>query len=104
MSCTLIVLQGRAYLEGQRRCHNRGVGWADWYRTWINDGTFDRILERLQVRLNAEGLMDLGTWFADSTNVKASRAAAERLAVFRRVRDEIQARVEGDLMNGEAKT
>jgi len=47
-----------------------------WFRTWTNDGTFDRILERLQVRLNAEGLMDLGTWVADSTNVRASRAAA----------------------------
>ena len=46
------------------------------YRTCSNDGTFDRILQRLQVRLNAEGLMDLGTWFADSTNVRASRPAA----------------------------
>ena len=25
-----------------------------WYRIWTNDGTFDRILERLQVRLKAE--------------------------------------------------
>ena len=49
---------------------------ALWYRTWTNDGTFERILERLQVLLNAEGLMDLGTWFADSTNLRASRAAA----------------------------
>ena len=46
------------------------------YRTWTKDGSIDRILERLQIRLNAEGLMDLGTWFADSTNVRASRAAA----------------------------
>ena len=47
-----------------------------WYRTWTNDGTFDRILERLQVRLKAEGLMDLDTWFVDSTHVRASRVAA----------------------------
>ena len=47
-----------------------------WYRTWTNDGTFDRILERLQVRLKEEGLVDLDTWFVDSTNVRASRAAA----------------------------
>ena len=33
-------------------------------------------MERLQVLLNAEGLMDLGTWFADSTDVRASLAAA----------------------------
>ena len=47
-----------------------------WYRTWTNDGTFDRILERLQVRMRAEGLMDLDTWFVDSTHVRASRVAA----------------------------
>ena len=47
-----------------------------WYRIRTNDGTFDRILERLQVRLTAEGLLDLDTWFVDSTNVRASRAAA----------------------------
>ncbi len=47
-----------------------------WYRIWTNDGTFDRILERLQVRLNAQGLLDLDTWFVDSTVVRASRAAA----------------------------
>jgi transposase len=46
------------------------------YRIWTIDGTFDRILERLRVRLNAEGLLDLDTWFVDSTHVRASRAAA----------------------------
>jgi transposase len=49
-----------------------------WYRTWTNDGTFDRILERLQARLNAQGLLDLDTCIVDSTTVRASRAAAER--------------------------
>jgi hypothetical protein len=43
------------------------------YRIWTIDGTFDRILERLRVRLNAEGLLDLDTWFVDSTTVRASR-------------------------------
>jgi hypothetical protein len=33
-------------------------------------------LERLQVRLNAQRLVDLHTWFVGSTNVRASRAAA----------------------------
>ena len=47
-----------------------------WYRIWTNDGTFVRILERLQVRLTAEGLLDFDTWFVDSKNVRASRAAA----------------------------
>jgi transposase len=47
-----------------------------WYRIWTNGGAFDRILERLQVRLKAEGLVDLDTWFIDLKNVRASRAAA----------------------------
>jgi transposase len=47
-----------------------------WYRLWTNDGTFDRILERLQVWLNAEGLLDFDTWFVDSTNVRASLRAS----------------------------
>jgi len=49
-----------------------------WYRIWTNDGTFDRILERLQVRLNAEGLLDLDTWFVDSTNVRRPETRRER--------------------------
>jgi transposase len=46
------------------------------YRIWTIDGAFDRILERLQVRMKAEGLVDLDAWFIDSTIVRASRAAA----------------------------
>jgi transposase len=47
-----------------------------WYRIWTNDGTLDRILERLQVWLSAKGLLDSNAWFVDSTIVRASRAAA----------------------------
>jgi transposase len=32
-----------------------------WYRIWTNDGTFDRILARLQDQLNAQELVDLDT-------------------------------------------
>jgi hypothetical protein len=42
----------------------------------MNDGNFDRILEWLQARLDADGLLDLDTWFVDATSVRASRAAA----------------------------
>jgi len=38
-------------------------------RDWRDDGTFDRILERLHIRLNQEGLIDLDTWMIDSTAV-----------------------------------
>ncbi|KPY57653.1 ISPs1a-2, partial [Pseudomonas syringae pv. solidagae] len=37
---------------------------------------FDRILERLHIRLNREGLIDLDTWMIDSTAVRATRASS----------------------------
>ncbi len=33
-----------------------------WFNSWSKDTTLDRILEKLQVRLNEEGLVDLNTW------------------------------------------
>lgn len=48
----------------------------DRYRSLRDDGTLDRMLARLQLRLNAEGLVDLDTWYVDSTTIRASRAAA----------------------------
>jgi hypothetical protein len=37
---------------------------------------FDRILDRLRLKLNAEGLIDLELWCIGSTSVRASRSAA----------------------------
>ena len=48
----------------------------DYFMRWRADGTFDRILETLQVRLDAEGKIDWDLWCIDGTNVRASRAAA----------------------------
>lgn len=41
-----------------------------------DDGTFDRVLERLHVRLNQEGLIELDTWMIDFTAVRATRASS----------------------------
>ncbi len=46
------------------------------FRDWRDDGTFNRVLERLHVRLNQEGLIDLDTWMIDSTAVRATRASS----------------------------
>lgn len=43
---------------------------------WRADGTFDRILEALQVRLDREGKIDWDLWCIDGSNVRAARAAA----------------------------
>lgn len=48
----------------------------DRYRRFRDDGMLDRILQRLQLRLNEEGLVDLETWYIDSTNIRAHRVAA----------------------------
>ena len=48
----------------------------DRFRAWRDDGTFDKVLERLQIELNEEGLIDYNVWMIDATSVRASRAAA----------------------------
>jgi transposase len=48
----------------------------DRFTFWRADGTFDRILERLHLHLNAEGRLDYSLWSVDATSIRASRAAA----------------------------
>jgi transposase len=43
---------------------------------WRREGLFDTILDRLRLKLNAEGLIDLDLWCIDSTSVRASGSAA----------------------------
>ena len=46
------------------------------FSRWRRDGTLDRVLDRLRLRLDAEGRIDLDTWCVDGTSVRASRSAA----------------------------
>jgi transposase len=48
----------------------------DRFNRWSKDGTVDRILGRLQLRLGEDGRIDIDTWHIDATQVRASRAAA----------------------------
>jgi transposase len=43
---------------------------------WRADGTFDRIPERLHLKLNEQGRIDDDLWLIDATHIRASRAAA----------------------------
>jgi transposase len=47
-----------------------------WFSQWSRDGTFDRILSRLQMRLDSEGKIDWDLFCIDGSSVRASRAAA----------------------------
>jgi len=48
----------------------------DRFSLWRRNGLYDKILERLQVRLNAEGKIDWDLWCVDGSSVRASRSAA----------------------------
>jgi transposase len=43
---------------------------------WRADGTIDRILERLHMKLDEAGLIDHDLWCVDATSIRAGRAAA----------------------------
>jgi transposase len=46
------------------------------FNSWRRRGVYERILEALQVRLDAEGQIDWDLWCVDGTMVRASRSAA----------------------------
>ena len=46
------------------------------FRRWRLEGLFDRILDRLRVRLDAGGRIDWDLFCVDGTSVRASRSAA----------------------------
>jgi transposase len=48
----------------------------DRFNRYRKDGTWDRIVEALQIRLDAEGLIDWDLWCIDGSSIRASRAAA----------------------------
>ena len=48
----------------------------DYFAAWRRSGVYDRILEALQVRLDAEGRIDWDLWCIDGASVRAARCAA----------------------------
>lgn len=46
------------------------------FRRWQKEGLLDRILQRLQARLDAEGRIDWDLWCVDGSSIRASRSAA----------------------------
>lgn len=43
---------------------------------WEQDGTFDKIIERLQVALDENGFIDWDLWCVDGSSVRAHKSAA----------------------------
>lgn len=48
----------------------------DRFNRWRKNGTLDRMLERLQIRLDKDGKLDWDLWCIDGSSIRASRAAA----------------------------
>jgi len=46
------------------------------FNSWRREGVFDRVIEALQIRLDAEGHIDWDLWCVDGSSVRASKAAA----------------------------
>ena len=45
------------------------------FRRWQLDGTWTKIMEILQIRVNDEGMLDADLWCVDSTINRGTRAA-----------------------------
>jgi transposase len=48
----------------------------DRFRRWSRDGTIEKMLSRLHLRLDENGYIDMSEAFIDSTIIRASRSAA----------------------------
>lgn len=48
----------------------------DHFARWRREGVYDRILEALHIRLDADGEIDWDLWCIDGSSVRATRAAA----------------------------
>ena len=48
----------------------------DHFWKWRSSGVFAHIIETLQIKLDAKGLIDWELWCVDGANVRAARAAA----------------------------
>jgi transposase len=68
---------------------NTGASWRDlperygpWqtvydrFQRWQRDGTLQRLLDRLQLRMDELGRIDWDTWCVDGSNIRAARPAA----------------------------
>ena len=79
----------REVLNGVFWILNTGAPWRDlparygnWksvyhrFNAWCKDGTIEKAMEALQLKLDRNGYIDWSLWCIDGTNIRAARAAA----------------------------
>ncbi|HUR39256.1 MAG TPA: transposase [Planctomycetota bacterium] len=74
--CFWILHTGAQWRDLPRETYGPWSTVYDHFRKWRLDGTWDRVLSRLEVRLDREGRIDWDLWCVDGTTVRASRSAA----------------------------
>jgi transposase len=75
-ACFWILHTGAQWRDLPRDAYGPWSTAYDHFRKWRLDGTWDRVLERLEIRLDEEGRIDWDLWCVDGTTVRASRSAA----------------------------
>ena len=80
-----ILFSGAAWRDMQERYGSCKTA-HDRFRRWQRDGTWDRVLAALRLKADVRGLLDYAQYNADSTSVRATRAAggARKKAARRR--------------------
>lgn len=56
------------------------------FNRWRKDGTFDRVLKALRIRLDRQGKIDWDVWCVDGSSVRGSRSAAGAAGTSKKTR------------------
>jgi transposase len=54
------------------------------FQRWTSDGMFEKILDRLRLKLDDEGYIDWDVWCVDGSNIRAHPAAAGASSVSKK--------------------
>lgn len=70
-----ILFSGASWRDMPERYGNWKTVYSNFVR-WRKDGTFERVLKRLRMKLNEEKLLDWHIFGVDSSTVKTAKSAA----------------------------
>ncbi len=84
------VMTGRYEISSER--------WAQRFRQWRDNSTFEQVLRHLHLRLREAGFINLETCMVDSTSIRATRAdsGSEKKGAYRNRNTTVSAAAEAD--------
>jgi len=75
-ACFWILHTGAQWRDLPRETYGPWSTVYDHFRKWRLAGIWDRVLERLEIRLDEQGRIDWDLWCMDGSMIRASRSAA----------------------------